>query len=66
MNQNSLQIKTLRPHWQRSTWMSERTLQQLVKYLELSQGAGQLVAQLNLHVLSLKPANKGPTCLQHK
>lgn len=29
-----------------------------VEYLESSQGTGQLVAQLNLHVLSLKPANK--------
>lgn len=29
-----------------------------VEYLESSQGAGQLVAQLNLHVLRLKPANK--------
>lgn len=31
----------------------------MVKYLELSQGACQLVAQLNLKVLSLEPADTG-------
>lgn len=58
MNQKSLQIKTLCPHWQRSKWMSKKKLEEFVKYLESSQGAGQLVTQLNLQVLSLKPANK--------
>lgn len=33
----------------------------LVKYLELSQGAGQLVAQLDIQVLSLKPAHEDPS-----
>lgn len=30
---------------------------EVFKYLQFSQGAGQLIAQLNLQVLSLKPAN---------
>lgn len=38
--------------------MSKTKFQEFVKYLESSQGAGQLITQLNLQVLSLKPANK--------